>query len=131
MRLPSRRLLCFGGYGAPGRYRIVTDGLSVSHRRDAGTPCDYLLGGTTAITERLNEVLTFFGYASQSNPLCSDPTLSVGISPEETPEPRIRTGLGRHLSQPAEQREEKVASGSRWRGTLWQGSRSSISKAAR
>ena len=79
---------------APGHYKIVADGLSVAHRRDAGGPCDYLLGGTTAVAERLNEVLTFFGYASQSNPLCSDPTLSVGVTPEETPEPRVRTGLG-------------------------------------
>ena len=77
----------------PGEYRIVTDGLSVSHRRDSGTACDYLLGGTTAVAERLNEVLTFFGYASTSNPLCSDPVIGVGMPPWEEPT-RVRTQLG-------------------------------------
>ena len=77
----------------PGHYKIVTDGLSVSHRRDSGTACDYLLGGTTAVAERLNEVLTFFGYASTSNPLCSDPLIGVGMPPWEEPT-RVRTQLG-------------------------------------
>ena len=85
---------------APGRYKIVTDGLSVAHRRDAGTACDYVLGGTTAVAERLNEVLGYFGYASQSNPLCSDPTLAVGLPPEETPEARIRTSLAEFSPNP-------------------------------
>ena len=85
---------------APGQYKIVTDGISVAHRRDAGTACDYSLGGTTAVAERLNEVLSFFGYASQSNPLCSDPTLAVGIPPEEAPGPTIRTTLAEFFPNP-------------------------------
>jgi len=76
----------------PGKYKIVTDGLTVSERRDGGTACDYLLGGTVSVTERLKEVLTYFGYASSSNPPCSDPTVGVGIPLEEKPM-AIRTSL--------------------------------------
>ena len=85
---------------APGRYRIVTDGLSVSHRRDLGTPCDYLLGGTTAVAERLNEVLAYFGYASTSNPPCMDVAGSVGT---DLPQPlpiRKPTALSRISPNP-------------------------------
>jgi len=66
----------------PGRYKIVADGVAVSERRDAGTPCDYLLGGTASVSERLNEVLTYFGYPGAP---CSDPTIGVGIRPWEKP----------------------------------------------
>ena len=69
----------------PGRYKIVVDGLSIGYRRDAGTPCDYVLGGTTSITERLNEVLTYFGYASTSNPPFSDALRKIRILPPPTP----------------------------------------------
>jgi hypothetical protein len=51
-----------------------------------------LLGGTVSVTERLKEVLTYFGYASSSNPPCSDPTVGVGIPLEEKPM-AIRTSL--------------------------------------
>ena len=68
-----------------GGLKIVVDGLSVGYRRDNGTPCDYLLGGQTSIRERLNEILTYFGYASASNPPCADPTIGVGIPPQPTP----------------------------------------------
>jgi hypothetical protein len=75
---------------APRRYRIVADGLSVSERRDAGGPCNYILGGTTSVTERLNEVLTYFRYAT--NAPCTDPTIGVGVLPQPTPV-RIPTEL--------------------------------------
>jgi hypothetical protein len=74
---------------APGRYKIVADGVSVSERRDAGTACDYLLGGTASVVGRLNEVLTYFGYPSAP---CSDPTIGVGIPEAEKPV-AIRTRL--------------------------------------
>jgi hypothetical protein len=71
-------------------YKLVIDGLSVGFRRDSGTPCDVVLGGQTAIRERLNEVLAYFGYASTSNSSCV-PGLKVdGIVP--TPR-RIPTQL--------------------------------------
>jgi hypothetical protein len=51
-------------------FKIVVDGLSVHVRRDAGVPCDYKTGGTSAVTERLEEVLGYFGYASPN--MCND-----------------------------------------------------------
>ena len=58
-------------------YRIVTDGLSVYYRRDQGTPCDFALGGTTAITERIREVSTYLSMAAENN--CHDPAGAVGL----------------------------------------------------
>ena len=42
-------------------YKIVVDGTSVVYRRDAGTPCEFAEGGTSAITSRLSEVFQYFG----------------------------------------------------------------------
>jgi len=75
----------------PGRYKIVADGLTVSERRDAAGPCDYLTGGTTSVTERLNEVLTYFGYPGAP---CSDPAIGVGMPPEAPQPPAFITHLG-------------------------------------
>jgi hypothetical protein len=72
-----------------GRYKIVADGVAVSERRDSGTACDYLLGGTASVAGRLNEVLTYFGYPVG---LCSDPTIGVGI-PNQEPLAVVRTQL--------------------------------------
>jgi hypothetical protein len=80
-------------------FKIVVDGLSVSNRRDLGTPCDYFVGGKAAITERLNEVLTYFGYASTSNSPCTDPTIGVGIVPQPVPV-RIPTLLSELVPNP-------------------------------
>ena len=82
---------------APG-YKFVVDGLSVGYRRDSGTPCDYVLGGRTSIQERLNEVLTYFGYASTTNSPCVDPTGGVGMLPPT----RVgaRTGLNELTPNP-------------------------------
>ena len=63
-------------------YRIVTDGLSVHYRRDEGTPCDFNTGGTTAVTERMREVLEYFGFA---NGYC--PPRNTGVIPDEAPTP--------------------------------------------
>ena len=58
-------------------YKIVVDGLSVHYRRDAGTPCDLEEGGANAVTERLEEVLGYFGYASPG--LCDAYSNGTGI----------------------------------------------------
>ena len=49
------------GTNSPLHFKIVVDGLSVIYRRDAGTPCDFAEGDTSAIRGRLNEVLQYFG----------------------------------------------------------------------
>ena len=85
---------------APRRYRIVADGLSVSERRDAGGPCDYVLGGTTSVTERLNEVLTYFRYFNPSNSFCTNPTTGVGIPSEGPQPPKFTTQLGEFSPNP-------------------------------
>jgi len=79
--------------GVAGKYNIVVDGVSVGYRRDLGTPCDDELGGKSAIAARLNEVLTYFGYAGL-NPPCSDPTIGVGLPPEGPEPPAFITHLG-------------------------------------
>jgi hypothetical protein len=48
-----------GVYGLD--YRIVVDGLSLHYRRDAGTACDFTLGGANSITERMDEVANYLG----------------------------------------------------------------------
>jgi flagellar hook capping protein FlgD len=78
-------------------YKIVTDGVAVSERRDSGTPCDYLLGGTTSVEERLNEVLTYFGLLPSQ---CADTMVGLGI-PSEGPKPdNILTTLGEFSPNP-------------------------------
>jgi flagellar hook capping protein FlgD len=46
-------------------YKLVTDGVSVHYRRDFGTPCDFALGGSTAVTQRIHEVLKYFGVVAK------------------------------------------------------------------
>jgi len=58
-------------------YKIVTDGVSVHYRRDELTPCDFTTGGSTSVTERLDEVLSYFGYATAA--LCDDPSAGTGL----------------------------------------------------
>jgi flagellar hook capping protein FlgD len=71
-------------------FKIVTDGLSVSYRRDEGTPCDVHTGGTTAITERLREVLEYFGVANGACP--ARPT--TGVADDDGARPRtLLSGL--------------------------------------
>lgn len=41
-------------------YRVIADGVSVAYRRDFGTPCDFVLGGTSAVTQRIREVSNYF-----------------------------------------------------------------------
>jgi flagellar hook capping protein FlgD len=72
-------------------YRIITDGLSVHYRRDLGTPCDFALGGTNAITERIREVSTYFSMASEY--ACFDPAGAVGLPTQETVESKVELGI--------------------------------------
>ena len=51
-------------------YKIVVDGVSLHFRRDEGTPCSYGQGGIGAVAERLEEVLTYFGFPNSA--LCHD-----------------------------------------------------------
>jgi hypothetical protein len=70
-------------------YRIVTDGLSVHYRRDAGGPCDLVTGGVISVTQRLHEVLNYFS-AINAN-ACPRFTEVDGFPPK--PLPTLRTAL--------------------------------------
>src|SRR6185436_5435452 len=64
------------------------DGVTVSERRDSGTACDYLLGGTASVTQRLNEVLNYF---SPLGTACADPTVGLDVPEQrETLTPRTQ-----------------------------------------
>jgi hypothetical protein len=78
-------------------YRIVADGVSVHYRRDFGTPCDFTLGGSTAVTERIREVSTYFAAAGETG--CFDVAGSVGI-PIDGREIRTRTTLSDFAPNP-------------------------------
>ena len=69
----------------PLHYKTVVDGASVHLRRDLGTPCDFVTGGTISISERLREVLDYFGVLNGACP----PRSSTGIG-EDTVGPRTR-----------------------------------------
>jgi hypothetical protein len=72
--------------GASPRYRIVVDGLSVEHRRDEAT-----CGDDTPVTERLAEVLAYFGHTGAEPELfCSKPTFGAV---EDEPGSGFRTRL--------------------------------------
>jgi hypothetical protein len=77
--------------GAVLNFKIVTDGISVHYRRAEGTPCDFNLGGTVPVSERLDEVLSYFGYGSAQ--LCQDPTQGTGLGDIAGQQPRFRTTL--------------------------------------
>ena len=70
-------------------YKIVVDGVSVHERRDAGTACDLALGGTVAVTERLEEVLAYLDLIGLGG--CYEYG-AIGV-PREDPGPSFRTEL--------------------------------------
>jgi hypothetical protein len=78
-------------------YRIVADGVSVHYRRDFGTACDFTLGGSTAVTQRLREVSTYFSAASENG--CFDVAGSVGI-PVDGRDIKTRTTLADFAPNP-------------------------------
>lgn len=80
-------------------YKVVTEGVSVHYRRDEGTPCDFTLGGSTSVTERIREVLSYFGY---NNPvLCTDRTAGTGlVDNNQGRQPKFRTSLADFAPNP-------------------------------
>ena len=84
--------------GAVLNYKIVADAVSVHYRRDEGTPCDFTLGGSSAVGERLAEVLGYFGYDSAT--LCDDPTAGTGLGDIAERQPRFRTSLADFAPNP-------------------------------
>jgi hypothetical protein len=83
--------------GADGlNYRVVVDGQTLHYRRDDGTPCDFNLGGANAVTERLEEVLSYLGISGSA---CSDPTAGTGIPIGDRPS-QFRTTLANFAPNP-------------------------------
>ena len=76
--------------GASLDYKIVTDGLSVHYRRDAGTGCTVQSSGRTAVTERMSEVLNYLNHGSGPF-LCDGGPNGLGI--EDSRVTRYRTSL--------------------------------------
>ena len=66
--------------GAP-EYRSVLDGISVHYRRDI-SDCQFATSSEAAVVERLNEVMTWFGYVGGAT--CADPLGSVSVPGPET-----------------------------------------------
>jgi hypothetical protein len=80
-------------------YRTVVDGVSVHYRRDVGSACAFSFGtNPVSVEERLNEVLTWFGFTGSATP-CDDPLAGIGL-----PEPPIgetfKTGLANFAPNP-------------------------------
>jgi len=78
-------------------YRIVADGVSVHYRRDLGSPCDFTLGASTAVTQRIREVSTYFSAAAETG--CLDFAGAVGI-PIEDRQLHTRTTLADFAPNP-------------------------------
>jgi hypothetical protein len=78
-------------------YRIVADGVSVHYRRDNGTPCDFALGGSASVTQRIREVSTYFSATSETG--CNDVAGSVGI-PVDGRDIKTRTTLADFAPNP-------------------------------
>jgi hypothetical protein len=82
-----------GNYG----YRVVTDGLSVHHRRGPGL-CLNSSTSSPSVAERLEEVLDWFGL-SGAGAACSDTSLQTGVG-DEGQAPALRTALGAFFPNP-------------------------------
>ena len=76
-------------------YRIVTDGVSLHHRRDT-SGCT-IVGTADPVTERLEEVLTFLGYADPA--LCAAP-VGGAVGPTEPVPPAFKTALQHFAPNP-------------------------------
>lgn len=72
-------------------FRTVVDGISVHYRR---TPedCQNVSPSTAAVEERLDEVLTWFGYTGSPTP-CADSGVQIGVGDNGGLTPPVRTGL--------------------------------------
>ncbi len=82
-------------------YRTVVDGLSVHYRRDTSEPCLFTTStwpDEPAVAERLNEVLTYFGYAGSQS--CSDPTSGTGVGDDLGRTKTFKTALANFAPNP-------------------------------
>ena len=95
---------------APGfpHYRIVADGVSVHYRRDLDAGTCTFASAANSVTERLHEVLKYFGYSAKPSVGdlsaavsggCSDRAGAVGLPPEER-QPKFRTTLADFAPNP-------------------------------
>jgi hypothetical protein len=74
-------------------YKIVVDGVSTHYRRDASGPCSFSVppGTVTSVTERMAEVLGWFGYDTAVT--CSDQSTGIGVLPNNPAAPAFPTAL--------------------------------------
>jgi len=80
-------------------YRTVVDGVSPHYRRDMGSPCAFAFGShPVSVEERLNEVLSWFGFTGAATP-CIAPWNGVGIADPPIGE-TFRTGLASFAPNP-------------------------------
>jgi hypothetical protein len=86
-----------GGVGVP-EYQTLIDGVSVHYRRDDGTPCAFLTGGTTSVDERVAEALNWLGHGGGAS-VCTDPTAATG-APIDLVRPAFRTTLANFAPNP-------------------------------
>jgi hypothetical protein len=83
-------------------YKTVVDGVSLHYRRDDVGTCEF--GTATvgwvepAIAERLEEVLTWFGYTGAPAP-CDDPTAGTSV-PVDPRQPSFKTALANFAPNP-------------------------------
>jgi len=92
-------------------YRIVADGVSVHYRRDLdAATCTFLDPADNSVTERLHEVLKYFGYSAKpsgggdvfsaaATGACVDRAGAVGLPPEER-QLKFRTSLADFAPNP-------------------------------
>jgi len=82
-------------------YKTVVDGVSLHYRRDSNAPCAFGIATSTpspAIAERVEEVLTWFGYTGAPSP-CDDPTAGTSV-PVDPRQPSFKTGLANFAPNP-------------------------------
>jgi hypothetical protein len=81
-------------------YRTVVDAVSPHYRRDVGSSCSFAFGShPVSVEERLNEVLSWFGYTGAATP-CDDPTAGIGVEDRINTLPTFRTGLANFAPNP-------------------------------
>jgi hypothetical protein len=78
-------------------YKSVVDGIALNNRQAPGY-CLSQSDGTENIGERLDEVLTWFGYSGGSLPACND--LGTPTAVGNDPAPAFRTDLARFSPNP-------------------------------
>jgi hypothetical protein len=77
-------------------YRIVVDGVSLHYRRGADGACDFLLGTTAVVNQRMSEVATYLGLSASA---CDDVAAGSGI-PIGDRQPKFRTTLANFAPNP-------------------------------